>query len=200
MHLIQLTIYAIILANLGTASGRYIFVSMEERTNATGVVKKDWCTDVNSFKNIIGITLYKCGEECMRRSRCRSVLYHKEMRFCRLRNETIVTPQHTETLYEECWSSDISTWDDSVLGRCAGGPCNDKSRCYLDLYQINRCEVTECLEPPHKPDTHLASMTSDIGASNAYFCKKSFIRIGNASISCTKTGEWTSSNVTCHPR
>ena len=195
-----LWIYTITLVKIGAVCGRYLFVTMEERINATGTLKKDWCTDETSFKNLIGVTLYTCGEECMRRTRCQSVLYHKEMKFCRLRSVAMVTPLHTASLYEDCWSSDISTWDNSILGRCAPMPCDEKSRCYLNFYEIDRCEFSECLEPPTKLHSHFASMTSDVGSLNAYFCDKSFIRVGTGSIICNGTSEWTYSDVICEPR
>ena len=179
--------------------GRYLVVPLEEQVNATGVLKQDWCTDYSSFRTIVGITMYKCGEECMRRARCESVLYHTGLKLCRLRSEAEVSLSSTEGLRKLCLSSIIASWDISVLGRCATKPCDIKSRCYLNRYLIDRCEITECVQPPIIPNSHVSSMTSAVGSSNIYFCDKPYIKSGNSSVICEENGEWSNPDFACYP-
>ena len=195
-----LWICMVILMRLEISFGRYLFVPMEERINATGTLKEDWCTGEGAFKNIIDVTLYTCGEECMRRRRCKSVLYYTEMKFCRLRDVADVTVASTQGLRKLCLSSDVLTWDFSVIGNCAPRPCDEKSRCYLNKYLIDRCEMTECLRSVIS-NGHAASLTSDVGSSTAFFCDEPYTRVGQSYVNtCDANGEWSVPDFACYPR
>ena len=181
--------------------GRFLFVPMEERTNATGTLKDDWCTDQGAYKTITEVTLYTCGEECMRRIRCKSVLYYTQMKFCWLRDVVTVIPTSTQGLRNLCISSDISTWDYSVIGNCGTKPCFEKERCYLNQYLIDRCEVTECPRPVIS-NGQVASLTSDVGSSTTFFCNEPFTKVGQSNvITCGSNGEWSPTpEVACYRR
>ena len=181
--------------------GRYLFVPMEERINATGTLKDDWCTNEGAYKTIVDVTLYTCGEECMRRIRCKSVLYYSQLKFCWLRDVVAVIPTSTRGLRKLCKSSDISSWDYSVIGHCGTKPCFESERCYLNKYLIDRCEITECPRPVIQ-NGYVASLTSDVGKSTSFFCDDSYTKIGQSNvITCGTNGEWSPPpDVACYRR
>ena len=195
-------IFLVFLEHLGLylVSSDYLSVSIETQTSVTGELKNDWCTEKKSFKLITHITLYQCGEECMRRSRCLSILYLWEMRSCRLRSESNVALDSTLGLYRLCLSSDILTWDFSVIGKCSLRPCDYKSRCYVDSVGNWNCNITECLDPPSIPAAKKSSSVSDIMSTMTYFCDQPNTKVGHSMITCNGRGEWISPDFKCYPR
>ena len=186
---------------LSIASTDYLSATMDQQALAMGNLKDDWCTEKSSFKLFEGVTLYQCANECMRRSRCLSILYHKEMRLCSLRSEQNITLESTLGLYKSCISSDIMTWDLSIIDVCSSRPCSDlKSRCTVQRYVQHKCTISECLEPPSVPGARISSFLCDVGLTLKYFCDSPNIKVGNSTITCNDEGEWTLSDFRCYPQ
>lgn len=172
----------------------------KQQIQGAGDLKEDWCTQDSSFTSFVDVTLYQCGEECMRRSRCLSILYHWEMHFCTLRNKQIVTIDSTQGQHKLCLSSDIMTWDLAVVDACASRPCDNRSRCFTDEDGTQSCQVTECLEAPAFNDTKISSTVSKILSKSVYFCDPIYTTVGHFTTTCTENGEWTIPNFKCSIR
>ena len=192
-------VWWILIVALTYFSKSLAFLPTKQFISGRGELKEDWCVDLNVFRTFTDVTLYECADECMRRTRCLSFLYHSDMKFCMLRSEAEVIPPSIAGLYRLCLSSDIMTWNLAVIGPCATRPCDRKSRCESN-YASFTCVVSECLHPLPMPDSKLVSSMMTVGSRNLYFCLHQYTVVGNRVITCTDSGTWTDSDFTCQQR
>ena len=174
------------------------FTPKAKYLNAKGTLIEDWCTDMHVFRTFTNIILFECADECMRRTRCLSFLYHIGMEFCMLRREAKVTPPSIAGLYKLCLSSDITTWNLGVIGPCATRPCDRKSRCQ-GTYSFT-CPILECLHAPEMPDSKVVSSVMKVGSRTLYFCLHKYTITGEHGITCTNDGSWSTSDFKCQRR
>lgn len=174
------------------------FTPTTKYLNSKGILVEDWCTDIYVFRAFTNVLLYECAEECMRRTRCLSFLYHRGMNLCMLRREAKVTPTSIAGLHRLCLSSDIMTWNLAVIGPCATRPCDSKSRCQ-GTYSFS-CPISECLHAPQMPDSKAVPSVMKVGGRNLYFCLHKYTITGGRVITCTDSGAWTNPDFTCKRR
>ncbi|CAC5399326.1 MRC [Mytilus coruscus] len=145
-----------------------------------------------ALRRLLKVSFLTCLKECMKTSNCVNVSYRRGWKMCdingNVKSEVELVQEHG------CFSSNISSWSKTLVGKCANHSCKDGYICVLKGDVIT-CELAYCIGRPSVANALLNEpfgLSRDHGHGMMYKCANGLKLSGKPFAVCHKTGIWKS--------
>ncbi|XP_063436564.1 macrophage mannose receptor 1-like [Mytilus trossulus] len=157
-----------------------------------GEITYGHCYRHAAIRRLLKVSFLTCLKECMKTSTCSNVSYRRDWKMCDINGNINSEVEIVQEL--GCFSSNISSWSETLVGKCAKHNCREGYKCALKGDGFT-CEIAYCTGRPIVANAELNEpfgLSRDLGHGMKYKCTNRTQMIGTPFAVCRQTGEWKS--------
>ncbi|XP_052084747.1 uncharacterized protein LOC127721941 [Mytilus californianus] len=166
-----------------------------KKPNLSGVgeIEKGKCSLAGVLLRFRQLSLLECAKECFITSNCTSINYRQNWKLCDLVMSNAIRNEIADD--STCIKSNITTWEKSLAGKCAGHNCEEGQKCELNADDTKyKCVKAYCKGLPNTPNAELQEpfgLRRDLDTGNKFKCGYGYKMAGKPFAVCKSPGKWT---------
>ncbi|VDI11004.1 Hypothetical predicted protein [Mytilus galloprovincialis] len=164
----------------------------EPNISGPGLLKFGKCSKIGVLLRYHQLSLLECVKECLITSQCISINYRHNWNLC----DVVTSVSNSNDMDNDttCVTSDISTWEKFLAGKCVDHKCAAGSKCQFDHVTSDVvCIDVYCKDMPYIPNAETVEpfgLQRQYNMANKYACNDNFKIEGRPFAVCQNTGDW----------
>ncbi|XP_071138605.1 uncharacterized protein [Mytilus edulis] len=157
-----------------------------------GMIEKGKCSLTGVLLRFHQLSMLECAKKCFITSNCTSINYRQDWKLCDL----VMSDGEANEIADDstCIRSNITTWQKSLAGKCAGYKCEEGEKCEFNPHDKSlKCVKAYCKGLPNTPNATVDErfgLRRNLDTGNKYKCNKDYKMEGNPFAVCQSPGHW----------
>ncbi|XP_076080295.1 uncharacterized protein LOC143051190 isoform X2 [Mytilus galloprovincialis] len=160
--------------------------------SGVGMIEKGKCSLTGVLLRFHQLSMLECAKKCFITSNCTSINYRQDWKLCDL----VMSDGEANEIADDstCIRSNITTWQKSLAGKCAGYECEEGKKCEFNPHDKSlKCVKAYCKGLPTTPNAAVDErfgLRRNLDTGSKYKCDKDYKMKGNPFAVCQSHGEW----------